>query len=492
MKQKITVFSILFIVGLAVAPVVYGQDQNPSWWQQLKNFFSAANSPTSTPSPNTAGTNEDFANLNASTLTTINSSNVGTLAQKWHFPTKDPVSGKPILNNGKVYFADWGGYVYSLDQQTGQVIWQNQVETQVKKEWPWHGFAGSGMMGDNVLYFGSVEGNLYAINSNNGKVIWQVKVTNQPLGGMLAPPLYSNGMVYVGLESVNEPLSKKQPDTQLNFQGHVTAFHANDGSIAWDLPLVEQGNNGVPVWGGFALDTATNTLYFGTGNNYTGNSTKYSDSAMAVDATNGSVKWTHQAFANDVWVKDQPVGPDWDFSAAPQLFSAGGKQLVGFSSKSGIYFVLDRSNGNPEWQSVVGYGSVGGGMRWGASVGNNALFASSNNNYEDKNPADNPIDVKAFDTATGNMLWSKPKAQPAKGTNSDFLSNDVFLVGSLDGTLQAYNSTNGDVLKTIKVPAAIASSLAVQNDSIYIGAGVPSDFGGGSGNSGIYTYSLTK
>ena len=83
----------------------------------------------------------------------------------------------------------------------------------------------------------------------------------------------------------------------------------------------------------------SNILYFGTGNNYTPPSSPLSDSLVAVDAKTGELKWAQQATAHDIWTPTNPLGPDYDFGAAPQLFEAmiDGEQrpLVGIGQKSG-------------------------------------------------------------------------------------------------------------------------------------------------------------
>ena len=41
--------------------------------------------------------------------------------------TQTEVSGMPIVADGRVYFAEWGGTVYAADVANGQVAWQNQI-----------------------------------------------------------------------------------------------------------------------------------------------------------------------------------------------------------------------------------------------------------------------------------------------------------------------------------------------------------------------------
>lgn len=77
----------------------------------------------------------DANNTHASTATGLDSSNAAGLEQAWHIQTPEPVSHTPLLANGRVYFADWGGTVYAADATTGKVMWQQQVETP-NTQWP--------------------------------------------------------------------------------------------------------------------------------------------------------------------------------------------------------------------------------------------------------------------------------------------------------------------------------------------------------------------
>ncbi len=86
-----------------------------------------------------------------------------------------------------------------------------------------------------------------------------------------------------------------------------------------------------------------------------------------------------------MWTPAQPEGPHYDFGAGPQLFEATvdgrTRMLLGVGNKSGIYYAFDAATGEVVWQTVVGYGGVGGGIRWEAAVGQGTIFASSNNSW---------------------------------------------------------------------------------------------------------------
>ena len=54
-----------------------------------------------------------------------------------------------------------------------------------------------------------------------------------------------------------------------------------------------------------------------------------------------------------------------------------------------------------------------------------------------------------------------------------YLASDVYFVGSLDGTLQAYGAADGKQLWKTQHPRPIISWLWAKDNSLYLGGGVP-------------------
>jgi polyvinyl alcohol dehydrogenase (cytochrome) len=430
-------------------------------------------------------------NHHATLDTPINVSNAKNMKLAWSVPTKNFVSHTPLVHGNRIYFADWGGTVYAVNKD-GSIAWQKQVEQKVKKNWPWHGFAGTGAIGEGMLFEASVEGEAYALDLDTGEVIWKTRIADDPQAGNLSKMLYHNGLVYVGLSSVEELLDKKKPGFEPNFQGKVRALDARTGEIVWTTRLAEGPSTGVAVWSSFALDPAVDTLYFTTSNNYTQPANQFSDSLVAVNAKTGKILWHDQVTNNDVWTKENPIGPDYAFAAGPQIFDAviNGKprKLVGAGQKSGVFYVWDRATGQRVWTVTLGYGNVGGGIHGEASIGPDRIILWSNNAYPYTNPEKHPMDIAAVNPATGNWLWVTPKAQPAVEISAGFLANDVYFVGSLDGQVRAYNAKDGRKLWTSGKHGSVASSIWVDGDMMLWGSGVPKMFGGNAGQPGLFAY----
>ncbi|MCL4195278.1 MAG: PQQ-binding-like beta-propeller repeat protein, partial [Thermoguttaceae bacterium] len=344
----------------------------------------AADGVPSNPATPRAASHPDLANWRADPESLVTSRTVDQLQLAWKVKADAYVSHAPLLHGGSVFFTDWAGNVYKVDADTGKLAWKVKIE-EPAKEWVWHGLAGTGAIGEGLLFEASVEGHAFALDLQRGEVQWKVRITDNPHAGNVGELLYHDGLVYIGLSSVEETLHGMIPDFVPGFRGEVIALEAASGKIAWRRSLVEPPHNGVGVWSGFALDPQMQALFFATSNNYTGQGSPMSDSIVAVHTRTGEILWFRQVLQHDLWTRAEPVGPDYGFGAGPQLFEAlidgQTRKLVGAGQKSGVYWVVDRLTGEMVWNHVVGYGGGGGGIGAEASVGD-ALYVWSNNNFD--------------------------------------------------------------------------------------------------------------
>lgn len=435
----------------------------------------------------------DLWNQRATMEASIDSDNVGSLGQVWQLETEGLVTHTPLVHDGRLYVADWTGMVYAADAETGDVLWQYRVQESVMSEWPWHGFAGTGTLANNGQWLieASAEGMAYGIDTATGDVLWETEIATDPHQGSISDLMYHDGLVFIGLSSVEEALSKME-GFEVNSQGRVVALQAATGEMVWELRLAEAPTTGGGVWSSFALDTSTDTLFFTTSNNHTAPANELSDAFIAVNARTGEMIWSTQMTEGDVWTLANPIGPDYAFGAGAQLWEVNGRLMVGGGQKSGYYFGLDAATGELIWEEFVGFPAIGGGLRGEGSIDENHVYVWSNNSYIDGNPPEDfPITVRALDLETGDTVWYVSQAQPAVGTASTYLSNDVFFVASADGTVKAYHTDDGETLWMHQLPAAAGSSPLVVGDMLYIGAGIPPGFGGDeTPQNGLYAFRI--
>ena len=241
---------------------------------------------------------------------------------------------RPLLHRGAVIFADWSGNVYRADARSGELLWKKKIE-EAENEWVWHGLAGTGTVGQGLLFEASVEGHAFALNPDSGEMLWKTRISKDPHAGNVGELLYHDGLLYIGLSSVEETLDGMIPDFEPDFCGEVIALEAATGKIAWRCPVVEPPHNGVGIWSGFAVDPELQALFFATSNNYTGKSSSMSDSLVAVNLKTGKVLWSRQVLAHDLWTRAEPLGPDYGFARGRNCSRRRSTARCGISSVLG-------------------------------------------------------------------------------------------------------------------------------------------------------------
>jgi len=111
----------------------------------------------------------------------IGPENAGRLARKWAATTAGDVSATPAVVHGAVYFGDFGGMLWKLDAETGQVIWSHLVSD-------YTGIAGdlartSPSVADHTLVVGTLtHPNMLGIDVETGALRWLTQVHPDPKG----------------------------------------------------------------------------------------------------------------------------------------------------------------------------------------------------------------------------------------------------------------------------------------------------------------------
>lgn len=415
----------------------------------------------------------------------ITPANVDGLRLKWAFAYPQQAGtprSQPAVADGTVYFGGPDGRMYARDARTGAARWSFDLAsvgtgaTQVQD---------GPAVARGKVYFGDTRGYLYAVDRRTGRLAWSRRLDTTELALVTSSPIVFGGRVYVGVSSGENVLGKNH--ACCTFRGHVDALDADTGRPVWRYhtvpPARRDGSwpNGLPryapsgggVWSSPAIDPATGTLYVGTGQNYTGSGGHF-DSVLALDIATGRPRWTRKMTDVDTWraecdsasPEDQAYCPnlpdgtalDFDLGAAPNLFTAGGRRLVGIGQKVGVYHVLDARTGRIVWQRQLSTPMPGGGLsgiQWGTSYDGRRLYVAT---YM----AD-PGTLFALDPATGHVLWTAPA--PADGcttggaaaypdicqrgfTPAVTTTPGIVWEGGMDGKMRAYSASTGRVLWT--------------------------------------------
>lgn len=482
-----------------------------------------------------------FNSRNQNTETKINVTNVSKLAPKWQFTTGGDVSATPASDGTNIYFPDWAGNLYAVNQTTGALLWKKTISsyTGVNGDYARTTPAISGNMlilGDQGGKFGAGAW-LMAVNRQNGSLIWKTQVESHPAAIVTQSAVVagSPAIAYVGTSSFEEALAAIAPGyVCCSFRGSIMAINAGTGQIIWKTYMVPTGYSGGAVWGSTpVVDHARNSLYIGTGNNYSapasvlqcvananGNPAAeqacispndHFDSAVALDLSTGAIKWATNGIPFDAWNVacipgfangsncPQPAGPDYDFGQGPTLYGVNGNQLLGMGQKSGQYWAFNPSTGAVVWRTQVGPGGITGGLQWGSATDGSRIYVADANSFGQswalvQNGVASNVTVtsgfwSALDAATGKIVWQTANPTGAQAPGAVSFANGVMYACSADSTghMYAMNGSTGKILWGYASGGACAAGAAISNGVVYWGSGYSQFF---TGNNKVFAFQL--
>lgn len=399
--------------------------------------------------------------------------------------------------------------------------------------------------GTPVVFVGDYQGNVHAINALDGSLLWQTFAgTNAAMHFITGGMQYHDGMLIVPISSKEVVAGAFLPGPCCTSHGMLVALDASSGERMWEYhttaeadQIIEPGQrvgpSGAPVWSAPTIDRERNSVYFGTGQNYTEPTTNTSDAIIALDLATGAVKWIFQATANDAWnyacqymiVLRCPVpeGDDLDFGAAPILLADGGAIIAG--DKGGVVYSINADSGALNWSRKISTGSKLGGIHWGMAVDDEKVYVAATDfeidaasgALNDLMPEAKP-GIYALNQATGELVWEIHPTQVYEGLDTPVLfsaavtvTNDVLFAGALNGTVAAFSVNDGQELWRYDVNQALqdingiagdggsidGAGLVIAGDGLVVNSGYTEIFGGvgryqaGEGNT-VFVFSLQE
>lgn len=328
-----------------------------------------------------------------------------------------------------------------------------------------------------MVYAADFNGYVYAVNAQSGEVVWQKFVGTIPYlhfvtGGMQ----HHEGKLFVPVSSKEVLATVIIPGPCCTSHGMLVALDAATGKVLWNyhttgeaiesvLPGERIGPNGATVWATPTVDSKRNAIYIGTGQNYTEPATNTSDAIISLDMDTGAVNWVFQARQADTWNGhcgnteslrcSRPAGHDFDFGAAPILLDDGNTLIAG--DKGGVVYSIQAESGALNWSNKVSLGSTLGGIHWGMAVDRMRVYVAATDFSIDKAsggvaeliPGAKP-GIYALDLKTGALDWEIHPVHTFNGVTTPSLysaslsvSNDLLFAGSLDGIVRAFDTDDG-------------------------------------------------
>ena len=481
----------------------------------------------------------------------IGPANASRLAVKWIATTAGDVSATPAVVRGAVYFGDFGGMLWKLDADTGQVIWSHPVSDY------------TGIPGDIARTSPSLAGDtlvvgdlrfpyMLGIDARTGKLRWRTQVHPDPKGIMTGSPVLVGNAIYTGVSASGAG------GPGATFRGAIVAVHAQTGQLLWrsySLP----DNGGVP--GGYAGATMFSPpavslragLVYGTfGQPYTepasvtachaahGGFTEsceqqgsYLKSVVAFDLRTGEPQWSYRVQGHGPWLQacgSQPPSVTWCAAESDsEKWDLGGSgvnvmrvrmdghwlDVVGVGGKSGVYTLLDARSGAFIWNTLIGPGGDQGGMNWGTAFDGQRIYASITNHHHIpyKLTQNGVIGTTtttggswaALDPITGMIQWQTADPQvetlPGLGVVGVWdlapvtVANGVVYASSMaklptQEQMFALDAATGEILWRFGAGSSVNAAPAVVDGTVYWGSGYARSGAEGSGNRRLYAFSI--
>ncbi len=444
-----------------------------------------------------------------------------------------PANRGVAVSDGKVFMGTVDARLIALDAKTGEKLWDiNVVEGTVVKTEGQASLDSSDPNSGRHSYGGTGVGISMAPVTYKGKVIIGITGVGYglhlesaradiPLGAVIGVSGRYSRPGFLAAFDMNTGKRVWQFDTipAKGWEGNFVETTSDGISLNRDIPAEKANlkNNkeawsfgGGSAWSTPAIDSETDTLFFGTGNpspqmtdGTRPGDNLYTVSLVALNANTGKIKWHYQQVPHDVW--------GYDMASPPVLFDwkHDGKiiPVVGQASKTGWYYVNDRATGalllkseafvpqlnlfaKATKEGITLYPGILGGANWSPSAVDEsqqlafvaAIHAPIKYTLHDEpaekdkaafryissEPTDEPRWglLSAIDLATGKIKWQNKTEQPLIGGVLATKSNLLFM-GEGNGNFNAYQDQTGDLLWTTKIDAGVnAPPITYEIDGI--------------------------
>jgi glucose dehydrogenase len=264
-------------------------------------------------------------------LTQVTKDNLENLEQAWVFRSgsiapKETVQATPIFARGKLVTVTLHGDLIALDPVSGKRLWTTHLKPPLGRR----GLTFAGRDGGAVFVASGDE--VVEAQISDGKIVRHFST-----GTTLLAPIIDGDVLLAA--SLNDG---------------VQAFDIVSGKQMWRRTL-EMNNLTPRIWSGFSYDHETATAYVVTSNprglvGSERNAADLSSSLIAIDATDGSIKWSYQHIAHDLW--------DFDVVANPILLTVNGEnggavKAVAALSKTGDTIFLRADTGAPVFANSI-------------------------------------------------------------------------------------------------------------------------------------------
>src|SRR4030088_1874656 len=193
----------ILIVALLLPTSVSAQSQSPSFRSPTHEELAT----TTTGAKNWITYGGALNNERYSTLTQINTGNVGQLKGAWMTRlnsgrgTKFRFEPDPLVIDGVMYIPTGNDDIFALDAKSGKRLWEYfsdipQVNDALCCGWDNRGVAA----GEGKIFSGQLDGSFVALDQATGKIAWRTQLEDFHDGySITGATRYFDGMVFTGM-----------------------------------------------------------------------------------------------------------------------------------------------------------------------------------------------------------------------------------------------------------------------------------------------------
>jgi alcohol dehydrogenase (cytochrome c) len=351
MIRRLGVLAVLFTLARLAPPLVGQQNGSPA----TSALHVGAEDLLRTPvGENWPSYNGDYTGRRFSSLSEINTSNVGQLRAAWvfHPGNTQRLEATPVVVRGVMYLTS-ANDVFALDASTGRSLWHysRPISSGLLDDAAAHKSRGVAVW-DHFVYSETDDAHLICLDARSGNLLWDVQYADKVKQyGATSAPLIVKDEVIVGTSGGDSGV-----------RGFVAAFDARKGTLRWKLWTIpgpgEFGSSswpgdlylhgGATTWMPGTYDPELDTVYWTTSNaapDFDGSSRPgddlYTACVLAIDPNTGKMKWYFQFTPHDLY--------DYDANETPVLVdreeNGTTRHLLLQANRNGFFYVLNRTDG---------------------------------------------------------------------------------------------------------------------------------------------------
>jgi PQQ-dependent dehydrogenase (methanol/ethanol family) len=290
----------------------------------------------------------NLGNQNYTSLRGIDRRNVRRLRGAWVNRVEGGLASgnsqsTTVAVDGVLYIESAPGNVIAVDGATGATLWRYE---QTRGTLTRRGVA----VGGGYVFTKSNENYVIALHRATGQVAWERQVEGYGNIEKVAV-VYHDGLLFCGTNDGPRgaaiALDARNGDVLWHFWG--TPGPGEYGHETWEGDSWADG--GATPWIHPAVDPELGLTYWTFGNARGNNSSQdgsarggqnlFANSIVALDMRTGERRWHFQSVHHDIWDMDNVMAPVLaDVRVRGRL-----RKVVVYGSKSGMFFVLDRTDG---------------------------------------------------------------------------------------------------------------------------------------------------